>query len=331
MGPAALAQVLRHSALAGYSHPDLLVGLQTSDDAAVFRLSPDQAVIQTLDFFPPVVDDPFTFGAIAAANSLSDVYAMGGDVLFALNIVAFPADLPAEILGAILDGGARKVAEAGGVVAGGHTVTDPEPKYGLCVTGVVHPERVLTKAGARPGDRLFLTKPLGTGAITTAAKNGAAAPGHLQAAVDSMLALNRAASLAARRVPTHAGTDITGFGLLGHGSEVAAKSGVRLRLAAGAVPLLDGALGYAAAGHLPGGLGRNRDHFADLPEAGVTVAPGVSADVLALLYDPETSGGLLLAVPPAHAADLRAAFAAADLPLWEIGEAEPGTGVVVVP
>jgi selenide, water dikinase len=331
MGPAALAHVLRHSALAQYGHPDLLVGLQTSDDAAVFRLSPEQAIIQTLDFFPPVVDDPYTYGAVAAANSMSDVYAMGGEVLLALNIVAFPADLPGEILGAILEGGAAKVAEAGGVVAGGHTVTDPEPKYGLCVTGVVHPERILTKAGARPGDRLFLTKPLGTGALTTAAKNGAADPAHIQGAIASMLTLNRAASRAARRVPIHAATDITGFGLLGHGSEVAAKSGVRLRLRAGAVPLLDGARDCALAGHLPGGLGRNRDHFADLPEAGVTVAPGVPPELVDLLYDPETSGPLLLAVAPDRAADLRAAFATADLPLWEIGGAESGAGVVVEP
>src|SRR5215213_2883833 len=164
MGPAALAQVLRP--LTQYTHPALLVGLQTSDDAAVYRLSDEQAIIQTVDFFPPVVDDPFTYGAIAAANSMSDVYAMGGDVLFALNIAAFPSDLPTDLLAAIFEGGASKVAEAGGIIAGGHTVTDDEPKYGLCVTGTIHPDRILTKAGAKPGDLLFLTKPLGTGAIT---------------------------------------------------------------------------------------------------------------------------------------------------------------------
>jgi len=166
MGPAALAQVLRP--LTRHTHPALLVGLQTSDDAAVYRLSDEQAIIQTVDFFPPVVDDPFTYGAIAAANSMSDVYAMGGDVLLALNIAAFPSDLPTDLLSAIFEGGASKVTEAGGVIAGGHTVTDDEPKYGLCVTGMIHPQRILTKAGAEPGDLLFLTKPLGTGVITTA-------------------------------------------------------------------------------------------------------------------------------------------------------------------
>ena len=187
MGPGALAQVLRQSALSSYTHPQLLVGLQTSDDAAVFRLSESQALVQTVDFFAPVVDDPFTYGAIAAANSVSDVYAMGGDVLFALNIAAFPDDLPGSILAEIFRGGAATMARAGGVIAGGHTVTDPEPKYGLCVTGTVHPDRILTKAGAKVGDKLFLTKPLGTGAITTAMKNEAASADVAQGAIDSML------------------------------------------------------------------------------------------------------------------------------------------------
>src|SRR5215211_1400572 len=198
MGPAALAQVLRP--LTQFSHPNLIVGLQTSDDAAVYRLSDEQAIIQTIDFFPPVVDDPFAYGAISAANSLSDVYAMGGDVLFALNVAAFPDDLPREILSRIFEGGASKVVEAGGVIAGGHTVTDDEPKYGLSVTGTIHPDRILTKAGAKPGDLLFLTKPIGTGLITTAHKNGIVAEEHLQPALDSMLKLNRAASLAAREI-----------------------------------------------------------------------------------------------------------------------------------
>src|SRR5215218_7159323 len=188
MGPAALAQVLRP--LTQFSHPNLIVGLQTSDDAAVYRLSDEQAIIQTIDFFPPVVDDPFAYGAISAANSMSDVYAMGGDVLLALNVAAFPDDLPGEILSRIFEGGASKVVEAGGIIAGGHTVTDDEPKYGLCVTGTIHPERILTKAGAKPGDRVFLTKPLGTGMITTAIKQQAAAPSHIADAVASMLTLN---------------------------------------------------------------------------------------------------------------------------------------------
>src|SRR5215207_4621971 len=181
MGPETLAQVLRP--LTQHHHPDLIVGLQTSDDAAVYRLSSDQAIIQTVDFFPPVVDDPFTYGAIAAANSVSDIYAMGGDVLFALNVAAFPDDLPAEILTRIFEGGSSKIIEAGGVIAGGHTVTDDEPKYGLTVTGTIHPDRIWTKAGAKPGDRIFLTKPLGTGVITTAIKNGKADPAYADAAI----------------------------------------------------------------------------------------------------------------------------------------------------
>ena len=331
MGPAALAQVLRRSMLAQYSHPDLLVGLQTSDDAAVLRLSADLAIVQTVDFFPPVVDDPWTYGAIAAANSMSDVFAMGGEVLLALNIAAFPDDLPGEILADIFAGGAAKVAEAGGVVAGGHTVTDPEPKYGLCVTGSVHPDRILTKAAARAGDRIYLTKPLGTGAITTAMKSGAAPPGAAEAAVASMMTLSMAPSRAARAAGVTACTDITGFGLLGHASEVAARSGVGLRLSAGAVPLLPGALEAAAAGHLPGGLGRNREHFAADPEAGVSFAAGVDPLLEALLYDPETSGPLFLTVPPERTPALREAFAAGDLPLWEIGEVVPGRGIEVLP
>jgi selenide,water dikinase len=329
MGPGALAQVLRHSTLTQYSHPDLLVGLQSSDDAAVFRLSAEQALVQTVDFFPPVVDDPWTYGAIAAANSMSDVFAMGGEVLLALNVAAFPDDLPSEILAEILAGGAAKVAEAGGIVAGGHTVTDPEPKYGLCVTGTVHPDRILTKTTAKPGDRIFLTKPLGTGAITTAIKNGAGSAEVAAAVVSAMSTLNLASARAARSVAVNACTDVTGFGLLGHASEVAAKSGVRLVLSAGAVPLLPGALAAAGAGHLPGGLGRNREHFADNPEAGVTFAVALDPDLEALLYDPETSGPLLLTVPLASAGAFADAFALADLPIWEIGEVVPGRGVEV--
>jgi len=328
MGPAALAQVLRP--LTRRTHPDLLVGLQTSDDAAVFRISSSQAIIQTVDFFPPVVDDPYTYGAIAAANSMSDVYAMGGDVLFALNIAAFPDDLPPELLTAIFAGGADKLAEAGGVVAGGHTVSDPEPKYGLCVTGTIHPDRILTKAGAQVGDALFLTKPLGTGAITTAMKNEAALLAHARGAIDSMAMLNRAASEAARSIGPNACTDITGFGLLGHTSEMAAKSGVRIVIGANAVPLLDGAITYAEGGHLPGGLGRNKAHFSTV-DGGVTAHPGVDATLLDLFYNPETSGGLLLSVSAGQADAVISAFDAAGLQLWRIGEVQPGTGIVVEP
>ena len=321
-----MAQVLRSSTLSQYAHPDLLVGLQTSDDAAVFRLRDDLVMIQTIDFFSPIVDDPYTFGAIAAANSMSDVYAMGGDVSLALNVAGFPADVPLEILGAILEGGAAKVAEAGGIVAGGHTVDDTEPKYGLCVTGLAHPDAILTKAGAQPGDRLFLTKPVGTGIITTAIKRGGASPDHAQAAIDSMLKLNRDASRAAAASKPHACTDITGFGLLGHASEMAEKSRVRVEIEAAAVPLMEGALDYAAAGHQAGGLGRNRDHFLS---GGVSISPDVPEPLAAVLWDPQTSGGLLFAIPPERAAEFHAAFGATSIPYWEIGAVTDGAGVAV--
>lgn len=328
MGPAALAQVLRPLTLR--SHPDLLVGLQTSDDAAVYRLSPELAIIQTVDFFTPIVDDPWTYGAIAAANAMSDVYAMGGEVLLALNVAAFPDDMPAATVSAILEGGAAKVAEAGGVVAGGHTVVDAEPKFGLSVTGRIHPERILTKAGARPGDRLFLSKAIGTGVVTTALKRGAAAAEDVEAVVASMLTLNRGASEAVRGVAgIHACTDVTGFGLLGHGAEVAAKSGVGLKIRAGAVPILPGAERYAAEGNLAGGLGRNRDYFSG-QAGGVRVSVEVPAAVAALLWDPQTSGGLLFAVGSEGAETVRGAFGAARFALWEIGEVVEGAGIDVV-
>src|SRR5215203_370114 len=331
MGPGALAQVLRQSALSSYSHPQLLVGLQTSDDAAVFRMSATQALVQTVDFFAPVVDDPYTYGAIAAANSVSDIYAMGGDVLFALNIAAFPEDLPGSILAEIFRGGAATMARAGGVIAGGHTVTDAEPKYGLCVTGTVHPDHILTKAGAKIGDLLFLTKPLGTGAITTAMKNQAASAEAAQAAIDSMLRLNRQASELARNAGVNACTDITGFGLLGHGLEVSTKSGVRLEIDGSRVPLLPGAWECAEAGFLPGGMRRNREHFTTVEGGRATVAPGVDPLVDSLMFDPETSGPLLLSVARKNVTELVAAFAAADAPLWDIGRVTDGSGIALLP
>jgi selenide,water dikinase len=324
MGPGALAQVLQP--LSQRSHERLIVGLQTSDDAAVYRVSTDQAVIQTIDFFTPIVDDPYTYGAIAAANSMSDVYAMGGDVAFALNVVAFPDGLDPSILARILQGGADKVEEAGGVIAGGHTVTDDEPKYGLSVTGFVHPDRIWRKAGAQPGDLLVLTKPIGTGIIATALKNQIAPPDAVEAAVTSMLTLNRAASEAAREAMPNACTDITGFGLLGHGYEVAERSSAKLRLSAAAVPLLPGALAMARAGQKAGGLGRNRDYFAAL---GVRAAAGLDLDLLDLFYDPQTSGGLLISVPNERVARLRDAFERRGLALWEIGRVEAGSGIDV--
>jgi selenide,water dikinase len=326
MGPEALAQVLRPLTL--LSHPNLIVGLQTSDDAAVFQLAEDLAIVQTVDFFTPIVDDPFTYGAISAANSLSDVYAMGGDVILALNVAALPEDLPPAVLTAIFEGGAAKVQEAGGVIAGGHTIIDDEPKYGLCVTGTIHPQQVYTKAGARPGDRLFLTKPLGTGLITTALKNGVVQPAHLDGAVEFMLRLNKEASFAMRSVRPTSCTDITGFGLLGHAFEVAERSDARIVISAERVPVLPGALAYAAAGQKAGGLFRNLAYFT---AQGVQIDPAISDDMVAVLFDPQTSGGLLMTVPEERAGRLRDAFAERSETLWEIGFVEPGSGVLVVP
>lgn len=317
--------------LAGHAHPDLLVGLTTSDDAAVFQIG-DRAMIQTVDFFAPVVDDPYTYGAIAAANSVSDVYAMGGEVLLALNVAAFPEDLPQDVVSEIVRGGAEKIAEAGGVVVGGHTVIDREPKFGFAVTGFAKPEEITTKAALEVGDVLVLTKRLGTGAITTALKGDRVAPEHLSAAVESMLTLNRAAARLLKGAAVTAVTDVTGFGLLGHASEMATASGVRIRIESAAVPLLPGAREYAEAGVLPGGVGRNRawllgsDEDADVRvEIGESVSP-VLAD---LLMDPETSGGLLAGIRPDRLEALRAAFDAAGLGFWVIGEAQPGAGIEV--
>jgi selenide,water dikinase len=332
MGPGDLAHVLRHLAMQERP-PDLLVGLHVADDAAVWRLDDRRALVQTVDFFTPIVDDPYTYGAIAAANSLSDVYAMGGEPFLALAIAAFPADLPKEILAEIFRGGAEKAAEAGVVIAGGHTVTDDEPKYGLCVTGMVDPAHVWTKIGARPGDLAFLTKPLGTGVITTALKKEQARPEHVDAAVEWMLRLNRdAARLLARFPQVRACTDITGFGLLGHGYEMAVASGVCLEIEAAAVPFMDGALDYAAADLLPGGAERNQQYLEEVDGSGeprVRVDAGVPAPRAALLFDPQTSGGLLFAAPADSAGEIEAAFRDAGVPLWQIGRVVAGHGVQV--
>lgn len=319
--------MLRHfaadSAAAG---PDLLVGLAAPDDAAVFRLNDDQAVVLTTDFFAPLVDDPYVYGAIAAANALSDVYAMGAEALLALNIAAFPEDMLLETVASILRGGADKVAEAGAVVAGGHTVIDAEPKYGLCVLGIVHPQKVLTKAGAGPGDVLYLTKPLGTGIVTTAAMRDEAEAEHLRAAVDSMTRLNRHPSHIAREVGARALTDVTGYGLLGHAYEMAAASGVCLKIRAAAAPVLPGALEYAARGILTGGAGRNRAYLAGK----VRFSGRVDETLEHVLFDPQTSGGLLIAVEGQRGSAVEQRFAAAGLPIWRVGEAVEGEGVEVV-
>ncbi len=268
-------------------NPNLLVGFDKSDDAGVFRLSPDLALVQTVDFFTPIVDDPFTFGAIAAANSLSDVYAMGGTPLTALSILAWPGSSDLEDLEEILQGGASKMREAGCVVVGGHSVTDPEIKFGYAVTGTVHPDRIRTNAGARPGDTLVLTKKIGTGVIATALKRGIAAMDHVAKSIVSMLTLNRAACEAMDGLEIHAVTDVTGFGLLGHAREMAIASEVTLEIDASSIQFLDGAVEYTEAGAIPGGLNNNREFVADC----VAGSPGD------LLYDPQTSGGLLISTP----------------------------------
>ncbi len=270
------------------------MGLARADDAAVYQLNPQQAIITTTDFFPPVVDDPYDFGAIAAANALSDVYAMGGEVLFAINLVAFPETLDRDILREILRGGAEKVAEAGGIIAGGHSVTDKEPKYGLAVTGVIDPALVKTKGGAQPGDLLLLTKPLGVGVVTTALKQGIARADDVAAAVASMKTLNRQAAQAAQAANAHSMTDITGFGLLGHAHEMAHLSLVDFRIDMDKLPWLPGAIGYGQAGAFPGGMARNLDYYSRW----VTFGEGVSVLMQDMLWTPETSGGLLVAVAP---------------------------------
>ena len=328
MGPEALAQVLRsvRSMFPADRYPELLVGLKASDDAAVFKINDHVAVIQTLDFFPPVVDDPYDYGAIGAVNAMSDVYAMGGEVVLALNICGFPPDLPPEIVSEILRGGAEKVVEAGGVLAGGHTLDDREPKYGLSVMGVIHPDRVLTKADAEPGDALVLTKPLGVGIITTALKGGVADPAHVAAAVESMKKLNRQAARLIQQVGVHACTDITGFALLGHGYEMAEKSGAQLRFYVDQLPFLDGAVDYADQWLFPAGTCRNEQAY----QHGVTFDPGVAEEMQQLLYTPETSGGLLVSVPPDKVRALTALFKGEGHPCWVVGEVVEGKGIHVL-
>jgi selenide,water dikinase len=300
-------------------HPELLVGLGAPDDAAVYRLDDERALIVTTDFFTPIVDDAYEYGAIAAANALSDVYAMGGRPLLALNIAAFPANLPPSLLGEVLRGAAEKVREAGAVVAGGHTIQDEEPKVGLAVVGLAHPDQLLTKAGARPGDALILTKPLGTGTITTAAKNDKAEAAHLAEAVGWMSRLNRAASEAALAAGARAATDITGFGFLGHASEVSEASQVTLRVSFDAVPFIGGVEKYAEAWIFPGGSAANKQAF----EKHVRFEEGIGDGEQMLLFDAQTSGGLLVCVPPGHLEAFSAVMASSGAPWWQIGEVLP--------
>ena len=297
MGPGDLSRAL--APLPIREDPRLLVGRETFDDAGVFVVSDDLALVQTVDFFAPIVDDPYAFGRIAAANALSDVYAMGGEPMTALNIVGFPTGmLPLEVLTEILRGGQDAVHEAGAHIVGGHTIVDEELKYGLSVTGRADPKRLLTNAAAKPGDRLVLTKPLGTGIIATALKQGLLGDDAARAMLESMMTLNRDASRAALAVGAACATDVTGFGLLGHASHIARASRVTLRIDVARVPLLPGAREGLALGIRTGGAGRNVEYLAPLVDYG----PATDVE-RALLVDPQTSGGLLVAVPPARVGD----------------------------
>ncbi len=303
---------------------NLLVGLAPADDAAVYRLDDERALIFTLDFFPPVVDDPGDYGAIAATNALNDVFAMGGTPLMALSIAAFPEELPIQMLAEIFAAADTQVREAGGLLAGGHTIRDDEPKYGLAVVGTVRPDGVWHKNGARPGDALFLTKPLGTGMIMTGYKNGFAGPQQLERAVGWMRTLNADAADVLRPIEPNAVTDVTGFGLFGHAHEVAERSGVRIVLEWERLPAIDGALDLARKGIRTSGDPRNRD-FA----ARHVTTDGVPETIVGLGYDPQTAGGLLVSLPAEKAVTLEAQFDSRRLFLRRIGHVEEGQGVVV--
>lgn len=308
-------------------YPDLLVGLSSPDDAAVLRLDDERALIFTTDFFTPIVDDPYQYGAIAAANALSDIYAMGGKPLLALNITAFPTNLPIEILTDILRGMAEKVREAGAVIGGGHTIQDKEPKAGLAVIGMAHPDRLLTKSGALPGDVLVLTKPLGSGIIATANKGDKADLAHVAEAVGWMARLNQAAAEAALAAGAHAMTDVTGFGFLGHAGEMTDAGGVTFEIGASSVPLMTGVDGYAAGWLFPGGSMANKEAF----EPNVRFEEEVSLEKQMILFDAQTSGGLLIALPPDGVERFDQEMSRSRSPWWKIGQvAERGEiGIVV--
>jgi len=314
-----LAEVLK--ALPELRDDRLLVDASTHDDAGVYKLTDELAIIQTLDFFPPLCSDPYEFGQIAAANALSDVYAMGGQPITAMNIVMFPAlGIPLAVLGEILRGGMERVAAAGAVMAGGHTIADSPPKYGLSVTGVVHPARVVTNAAARPGDALVLTKPIGTAIVLAGHKTGLAASDDVRAAMDSMKQLNREGAAVMQRHGVRAATDITGFSLLGHARGMARASGVTLRIRAADVPLLPGAFDLADAGCLPGACFRNQTAL----DADLSFAPGIGYTQKMVLLDAQTSGGLLMCVPPDRVAAVLDELRAAGYPRSAcVGEAIP--------
>lgn len=302
-----------------------MVGLESPDDAAIWRLSDDQAIVMTTDFFTPVVDTPYEYGAIAAANSLSDVYAMGGRPFLALNIAALPDHLPAEVSGEILRGGAEKAREAGVVIAGGHTVKDKEPKYGLVVIGFVHPQKIISKGGLKAGDVLVLTKPLGAGVTTTALKQEKADEAHVLEAIEWMSRLNKNAGMLASEFGVRGGTDITGFGFLGHAAEMAEASRVGLHFDFSKIPFLSGARGYAERGIFPGGAFDNKGHF----EHQVKFSAGLGEPDQMLLFDPQTSGGLLFGVARENLSAFETRAKEINQPYWVIGEAREGKGIEV--
>ena len=298
-----------------WADENVLIGFDTADDAGVYKLTPELALVQTVDFFTPIVDDPYTFGAIAAANSLSDVYAMGGRPVSALSILAYPAKGDLGDLAQILKGGAEKMREASCSILGGHSVADDEMKFGYAVTGTIHPARIMANAGAKPGDALIFTKRIGTGVIATAVKRGVADERHAEEATKQMLELNRGACEAMLRFDVHACTDVTGFGLLGHAREMAAASGVTIEIAVDNIRFLPGAVEYARAGAIPGGLKNNREFVS----CAVEVSREFPAEIESLLYDPQTSGGLLIALPEPEAAQLERALPEA----YRIGSVRP--------
>jgi len=303
VGPEDLDQVLKGLSIP--KNPRVLVGLEASDDAGVYQLNDEIALVQTVDFFTPIVDDPFTFGQIAVANALSDVYAMGGTPLTGMNLVAFPIKtLSPSILKEILRGGLSKMEEAGVALVGGHSIDDPEIKYGLAVTGTVHPNKILTNAKAEAGDKLVLTKPLGTGIISTALKAGMASEEAIRKSVESMAALNRTASEWMRKFAAHACTDITGFSFIGHALEMAAASRMGMVIQSETVPVFPEAMAYAKMGLIPGGASSNRAFFS----CRVEVHPDVPSLLVDLFYDPQTSGGLLISLPPGKAEELVASL-----------------------
>ena len=329
LGADLLAEALAGLGAEAAAAPDsaLIAGLNPPDDAAAYRVSDDLAIIGTLDFFPPLVDDPRTFGEIAAANALSDVFAMGGRVLFALSIAAFPEELPRDVMTEIFAGASSKVREAGGTLAGGHTIRDPEPKYGLAVIGAAHPDRLLRKGGTQPGDVLLLTKRLGTGLLVSGSRQGRTSASDLAGAIDSMRRLNRAASDALVATGIRTATDVTGFGLLGHGLEMARASGTTFAFDAADLPALPGALDLAAAGVETGGAAHNRRFVTGSLNIGLGVAP----ELATLAHDPQTSGGLMAAISPDRLVDVETALDRAEVPHWRLGyveaSAQPGGSI----